>query len=131
LFAGFAIALVLFAELAQLARRVAERTADLSAANAEFARASRLKGEFLANMSHELRTPLNASLGLSESLLEQRSGPLTERQMCAVTAVESSGRHLLSLINGDPKPKMIPVVVMTSSREERERRHRGNNPQHV
>jgi signal transduction histidine kinase/CheY-like chemotaxis protein len=87
------------AERAQLARRVAERTADLSAANAELARSSRLKSEFLANMSHELRTPLNAILGLSESLLEQRSGPLTERQIRSVITIESSGRHLLSLIN--------------------------------
>jgi len=86
-------------ERSQLARRVAERTADLSAVNADLARANRLKGEFMANMSHELRTPLNAVLGLSESLLEQRSGPLTERQVRAVRTIESSGAHLLGLIN--------------------------------
>jgi len=86
-------------ERAQLAQRVAERTADLSIANAELARASRLKSEFVANMSHELRTPLNAVLGLSESLLEQRSGTLTERQVRAVRTIESSGAHLLGLIN--------------------------------
>ncbi|MDH3675261.1 MAG: PAS domain S-box protein, partial [Anaerolineae bacterium] len=37
---------------AELEQRVAERTTELSAANAELARAARLKDEFLASMSH-------------------------------------------------------------------------------
>jgi PAS domain S-box-containing protein len=82
-----------------LAQRVEERTAALSAANAELARAARLKDEFLANMSHELRTPLNAVLGLSEALQEQVYGPLNEQQQYALSSVEESGRHLLELIN--------------------------------
>ena len=86
-------------ERALLARRIEERTADLSAANAELARASRLKDEFLANMSHELRTPLNAILGMSESLLEEIFGPLNERQTKYLRSIEESGRHLLDLIN--------------------------------
>jgi PAS domain S-box-containing protein len=72
---------------------------DLSAANAQLARANRLKDEFLANMSHELRTPLNAILGRAESLLEQIYGPLTPDQSHAITNIEESGRHLLELIN--------------------------------
>jgi len=85
--------------VAELERRVAERTADLSAANAELARAARLKDEFLASMSHELRTPLNAVLGLSEALQEQVYGPLNERQLRSLYSIEESGRHLLALIN--------------------------------
>lgn len=91
--------LALRQERALLAQRVAERTRELSAANAELARAARLKDEFLANMSHELRTPLNAILGLSESLLEQFRGPLNEYQLKWVKTIEQSGRHLLELIN--------------------------------
>ncbi|WP_322494097.1 CHASE domain-containing protein [Chloroflexus sp.] len=91
--------LALQAERDLLARRVAERTAELSRANAELARAVRTKDEFLANMSHELRTPLNAILALSESMLEELRGPLNERQQAAVRAIEASGRHLLALIN--------------------------------
>ncbi len=83
---------------AELEQRVAERTAELSAANAELARAARLKDEFLASMSHELRTPLNAILGMSESLQEGTYGPLNEKQLKSLRTVETSGRHLLALI---------------------------------
>jgi signal transduction histidine kinase/CheY-like chemotaxis protein len=82
-----------------LARRVEERTSDLSRANSNLARALRVKDEFLANMSHELRTPLNAILGLSESLSEQTAGPLNEKQQKYLNTISESGHHLLSLIN--------------------------------
>jgi signal transduction histidine kinase len=81
-----------------LEQRVAERTADLSAANAELAKATRLKDEFLASMSHELRTPLNAILGLSEALQEQVYGPLTDKQDQSLRRIAESGYHLLALI---------------------------------
>jgi len=57
------------------------------------------KSDFLANMSHELRTPLNAILALSEALIEQVRGPLNERQMASLKNIETSGHHLLDLIN--------------------------------
>jgi PAS domain S-box-containing protein len=79
--------------------RVADRTAALNRTNAELEHANRTKDEFLANMSHELRTPLNSILGLSESLLEQRRDPLTDYQQKSLQIIESSGRHLLELIN--------------------------------
>jgi PAS domain S-box-containing protein len=71
----------------------------LRLANAEMERALRLKDEFLANMSHELRTPLNAVLGITESLLEQISGPLNEKQQKYLQTVSESAQHLLELIN--------------------------------
>jgi PAS domain S-box-containing protein len=86
-------------ERAILARRVEERTAELSAANAELSRAVRAKDEFLASMSHELRTPLSSILSISESLDEEVYGPLSERQRKSVKSVTESGQHLLSLIN--------------------------------
>jgi len=87
------------AERRLLAQRVEERTEELSAANAELARAVRLKDEFLASMSHELRTPLNAILGMSEALQDEIYGRVNDKQKQSLLTVEESGRHLLSLIN--------------------------------
>jgi PAS domain S-box-containing protein len=89
----------LMEERALLARRIEERTAELGAANAELARAARLKDDFLASMSHELRTPLNSILGLSEVLQEGIYGSLTQEQLQRVAIIEQSGRYLLTLIN--------------------------------
>jgi PAS domain S-box-containing protein len=83
----------------ELQYRVAERTEELNRTNAELEQANRAKDEFLAHMSHELRTPLNSILGMSESLLEQRRGPLNESQQASLQIIESGGRHLLELIN--------------------------------
>jgi PAS domain S-box-containing protein len=108
-------------ERALLAQRVEKRTADLSLANAELARANRMKDEFLAAMSHELRTPLNAVLGMSEALQEQVYGEMNEKQLNALSRIEESGRHLLSLINdildlarieaGKLEPQLGPVHI--------------------
>lgn len=94
-----AAAVALQQERALLAERVEQRTIDLSSANAQLAKAARLKDEFLAAMSHELRTPLNTVLGLGESLQEGIYGVLNEDQSRTLKEIENSGRHLLSLIN--------------------------------
>jgi len=78
-------------------RKLAEL--QLQQSNEQLLRATKLKDEFLANMSHELRTPLNSILGFSESLKEEVLGSLNERQLKAIATVESSGEHLLALIN--------------------------------
>jgi signal transduction histidine kinase/CheY-like chemotaxis protein len=83
----------------ELEQRVAQRTAELNRLNIELQHANHVKDEFLASMSHELRTPLNSILGLSETLLEQRRTPLTEHQQNSLQIIESSGKHLLELIN--------------------------------
>lgn len=60
---------------------------------------SSAKSDFVANMSHELRTPLNSILGFSEVLQDELFGGLNEKQREYVGHINSSGRHLLSLIN--------------------------------
>jgi PAS domain S-box-containing protein len=86
-------------EKAVLEQRVAERTAELSLANASLLHAVRVKDEFLASVSHELRTPLTGILGLSEILSSGIYGPLNEKSANALKNIEESGHHLLSLIN--------------------------------
>jgi PAS domain S-box-containing protein len=67
--------------------------------NIELAQASQAKDRFLASMSHELRTPLNAVIGFTGTLLMQLPGPINAEQEKQLRTVQSSARHLLSLIN--------------------------------
>lgn len=61
--------------------------------------ASRAKDQFLASMSHELRTPLNSIIGFTGTLLMKMPGPLNADQEKQLRTVQSSAKHLLSLIN--------------------------------
>jgi protein-histidine pros-kinase len=67
--------------------------------NLELKNANLAKDRFLASMSHELRTPLNAILGFTGTLLMRLPGPLLPEQERQLRTVQSSARHLLSLIN--------------------------------
>jgi protein-histidine pros-kinase len=67
--------------------------------NLELKNANLAKDRFLASMSHELRTPLNAILGFTGTLLMRLPGPLLPEQERQLLTVQSSARHLLSLIN--------------------------------
>lgn len=57
----------------------------------------RAKSLFIANMSHELRTPLNGILGFSQLLRRQKD--ISEKIKTYVDKINSSGEHLLKLIN--------------------------------
>jgi PAS domain S-box-containing protein len=87
----------------ELANAHLEREAAVEAlrsANRELAQASEAKDRFLASMSHELRTPLNAIIGYAGVQLMGLAGPLSADQRMQMQSIESSGNHLLSLING-------------------------------
>jgi signal transduction histidine kinase len=71
----------------------------LQETNVELANANLAKDHFLASMSHELRTPLNAIIGFTGTLLMQLPGPLTQEQGKQLRTIQSSAKHLLSLIN--------------------------------
>lgn len=62
--------------------------------------ANHAKSAFLATMSHELRTPLNAIFGYADLLVTGVGGDLTPAQETQLTRIQSSARHLLTLIEG-------------------------------
>ena len=87
-------------------RVVEERTRELATANAELTEkslqlelASQHKSDFLASMSHELRTPLNAILGFNELALDEVYGPVPQDMKEPLGNIQTSGKHLLRLIN--------------------------------
>ncbi|HXX56544.1 MAG TPA: ATP-binding protein, partial [Thermodesulfovibrionales bacterium] len=82
-----------------LEKKVAERTDELKKTNQELERSSELKSRFINNINHELRTPLNSIIGFSDILLEKTFGELTEDQKRYLRTIQSSGKHLLDIIN--------------------------------
>jgi len=78
-------------------RKLIERA--LNEKNLELQNASLAKDRFLASMSHELRTPLNAIIGFTGTILMGLPGPLNQEQERQLRIIDSSARHLLSLIN--------------------------------
>lgn len=57
------------------------------------------KSLFLANMSHEIRTPLNGILGFADLMLKQNHKLSEDVRNEFLSNIQTSGKHLLSLIN--------------------------------
>jgi signal transduction histidine kinase len=67
--------------------------------NQQLVEASAHKSRFLAHMSHELRTPLNAIIGYSEMLQEDAADIGAAPLVDDLRKINTSGKHLLVLIN--------------------------------
>jgi signal transduction histidine kinase len=87
------------ASLADLNRELTRINHRLVEANEQIREADRLKSEFVATISHELRTPLNTIIGFAKFMLNGMAGPVNEMQRTDLTAIYSSGQHLLALVN--------------------------------
>lgn len=76
-----------------------QRCQQLETINQELERTNQLKNQFLANTSHEIRTPLSSITGFTHLLLAQGYDPSKERHQEYLSIIQSSSKHLLSLIN--------------------------------
>ncbi|MFN6566283.1 hybrid histidine kinase/response regulator HrmK [Dendronalium sp. ChiSLP03b] len=76
-----------------------QQSQKLGSFNQELERTNQLKNQFLANTSHEIRTPLSSIIGFTHLLLAQGYDPSRERHQEYLKIIQSSGKHLLALIN--------------------------------
>lgn len=90
------IAVLMLRNIQRAQRKLEETLSEMRLAKEAADRASRAKSDFVSRMSHELRTPLNAVIGFAELLKDE---PLSPSQQNYVSLINSSGKHLLDLIN--------------------------------
>jgi signal transduction histidine kinase len=105
------------ATLAELNQELVHINRRLREANREIREADRLKSEFVATISHELRTPLNTIIGFAKFMLNEGAGPLTDMQRTDLTAIYSSGQHLLDLVNDILDLSKIEAGKVTLNKE--------------
>lgn len=86
-------------ELQRSTDELQEQNIELEVQRNQVEEANRLKSEFLSNMSHELRTPLNSINALSQILIMQAKGKLSDDENIYLKVIERNGKRLLSLIN--------------------------------
>src|SRR5262249_34197690 len=90
---------VMTSRIQQTIAQLEESNLKLAAVNEELKELDRLKSDLLANVSHELRTPLTSIKGYTEYILEQKLGPVTNKQEKGLLVVQRNLDRLSKLIN--------------------------------
>ncbi|PCI31660.1 MAG: hypothetical protein COB54_09350 [Alphaproteobacteria bacterium] len=80
-------------------RRIFDLIRELDHARKHAETGHQIKSDFLATMSHELRTPLNSIIGFSDILISGATETLSDKQNEYIGHIQSSGKHLLTIIN--------------------------------
>ena len=106
-----------------LERRVAERTAALTAAKAEAEQANSSKTRFLAATSHDLLQPLHAARLFTSALADKRQDPLAEKIDASLRSVETLLGALLDVSKLDggavqPKPTALRIDTLLTALDE-------------
>jgi signal transduction histidine kinase len=86
-------------ELSETNKGVVALYAELDDNALQLREAADLKSRFLSYMSHEFRTPLASITSISDILLNQMDGPLTDEQQRQLTFVQGSVRELTEMVD--------------------------------
>jgi two-component system sensor histidine kinase/response regulator len=87
-------------ELTQhLEQRIAERTQELSLANAHLQEHDRRRSLFLSVASHELRTPMTVIRSFADNMRDGIAGPVSEQQLTYLTRIGHNLSRLTRIIN--------------------------------
>lgn len=58
----------------------------------------KLKEDFVATLTHDLKVPIVAGANIVDFLLEEKFGPITEKQQIALNNMKSSNKELIDLV---------------------------------
>ena len=80
-------------------QRIAERTQELSIANARLQEHDRRRSLFLSVASHELRTPMTVIRSFADNMRDGIAGPVNEQQLTYLTRIGHNLSRLTRIIN--------------------------------
>jgi two-component system sensor histidine kinase ChiS len=87
-------------EKSLLDRRIAERTAELTASNQRLRNMDKAKSRFLATISHELRTPITLIVSPVEQVVRGKYGPSVPKDGEIFARLLRNGYRMLNIIEG-------------------------------
>jgi signal transduction histidine kinase/HAMP domain-containing protein len=82
-----------------LEQRIAERTLELSTANALLREQDRRRSLFLSVASHELRTPMTVIRSFADNMRDGIAGPVSEQQLTYLTRIGHNLSRLTRIVN--------------------------------
>lgn len=82
-----------------LEQRIAERTKELSVANAHLQEQDRRRSLFLSVASHELRTPMTVIRSFADNMRDGIAGPISDQQLSYLTRIGHNLSRLTRIIN--------------------------------
>lgn len=83
----------------QLLQDLAAKNKELEKSNKQLLKLNEIKNKFLGMAAHDLRSPLSSIRGLSEFLLNEIFGSLTEDQKEYINIINKTSDEMLALVN--------------------------------